>query len=628
MVKKILAGIDTDKIARDAVAKVTGDFRPTPHDDAVLWQITATALMSDDITGLRLVSPDRLLLTTEDRNPRLINADNGSTVWEQRTLRYDKREPGAKGKAAAPKYPSSSYVALHRGMILLRADGDGGSKLLAVETVTGDKRWAVELKKSGELNVIPLPASEILLAVRQEKRKAVLTAYNFSTGALVWEKETGYGGGTSEPPAPTVDDDAVFTFHDGVERLSAATGTSQWRRPGILAGRQAPPMQLEDGRLYLIDGKNTLHILDAGSGKTLASARQRDTVAYTTIVPAGDRVYLLGVEKGKSGEAHFFVASVRGGDGKELWVDYDKDPSVSNLIDEDGRLYFSTPFTVVALDRETGKRRFAVRASDVGKSFPVRIAKYGDRIVYIGELVVAAFDGKTGAKVYRHGFNPVNQTTHMDALNEAIESTSKWLSWFTGPWSDVDFKSLGFSTFFFQQAVYYQNQSNAEAQIASKYAREANTTWSGVDYRSARLRSDIHRGNAMIAASSARAQHSMGMAFMTVENIQRGMAQVTAKDRERLKDLLRIRKLLYAAYVVTQQGDYVYRPTKESDTVGISVIHLPTGRMSHTPLTPEHGEFGVFNLVDFEKGIVYHPAVQKTTILNAYFIARPVKIPR
>src|SRR3990172_8947157 len=172
LVTKIVAGIDIDKIVREALAKTTGDFYPTPHDNSVNWQIVASALMNKDISGIMLVAPDRLLLSIEGTNPRLINTDNGSTVWEQKTLRYDESILGKKGKVVVAKYPSAAYVAVHRDLVLFRADGDGGSKILAAETATGNKRWAVELKKSGELHVIPLPAAEILLAVQQEKRKA------------------------------------------------------------------------------------------------------------------------------------------------------------------------------------------------------------------------------------------------------------------------------------------------------------------------------------------------------------------------------------------------------------------------------------------------------------------------
>jgi outer membrane protein assembly factor BamB len=631
-VKAALANIDVNKIARDAVAKADTDFTPAPHDKPVRWQVYASALKYNDLTGLRMVAPNKLLISIDGSNPRLLNTDNGARLWELKTLRYDELELAKskeKGKAATIKYPSYGYVTVHRDQVIFRADGEGGSKILAVETTTGSKRWSFEVNKSGALNLIPFPAVETLLVIQQNKGECTMTALSLSTGTVIWKTETSYGSGTKEPPAPTSNEDTLWSFYDGVAKISASNGHVEWHRPEILAGKQSPPMQLHDGRLLILDGKNTLHILEAGAGKTLASGKQRDEAVYTNIFPIRDRIYLRGVEKGKAGEPMFFVAAVRSADGKELWADTDRDPSVSNLIDENGFLYFSTPFTVVALDRETGARRFAVRASDIGKSFPVQIRKYGNKIVYIGELVIAAFDAKTGAKVYRHGFDPVNQTAHMDALNESIESTTKFLSWFTGPLSDWDLKSANMSTFFFDQARESQNQSNYHAQEGARLARTANT----VGDKTAAYRSDIKYTTATIDSAFSRAQFSAGMAFMTVENIQKGVAEATAADRKRLQELLRVRKLLYAAYVVTQQGDYAYRPAKKSEAVGISVIHLPSGRASYTELTPEYNEFGIFNLVDIEKAVVYHQGGQMVKTGNiqffdSFFMARPVAIPK
>jgi outer membrane protein assembly factor BamB len=628
-VESALANINIDKIAREAVAKSNTDFTPSPHDNSVRWRVYASTLKSNDLTGLRLVALDKLLVSIDGANPCLLNADKGTLLWELKTLRYDESEFGTSRenrKLPPVKYPSYAFIMAYKDMLLFRADGDKSSKILAVETATGNKRWSVELEKSGELLFIPYPASDVLVAVQQDKRRATLTTFNISTGAVVWKSDTRYGSGTEQPPVPTTDDKALWLFYDGVVKVAAENGKRQWHRTDILAGEQSPPMQLDQARLYVLDGKNTLHILDSRSGKTLASGKQREDAVYTNIFPIGDRVYLRGVEKEKSGEPRFFVAAVRSTDAKELWMDTDRDPSVSNLIDENRTLYFSTPFTVMALDRETGSRRFAVRASDVGKSFPVQIRKYGDKVVYIGELVIAAFDAKTGAKVYRHGFDPINQTAHMDALNQVIESKQKFLSWFTGPWSDLDLKSLGMSEFFFQQAAYSQNQSNYAWQEASKYGRTYEITGDSL----AATRSSIKAHESVIDSSFSRAQFSAGMAFMTVENVQRGIAEATAADRKKLRELLRIRKLLYAAYVVTQQGDYVYRPTKEADAVGISLIHLPTGRASYTDLTPEYDLIGVFSLVDLNKGLVYHPqaSVEKKGFIDTNFVARPVKVPK
>jgi outer membrane protein assembly factor BamB len=626
-VANVFANMNIDKIARDAAARANTDFTPSPHDNSVRWQVYASLLKHSDLTGLMLVEPDKLLISIDGANPRLLNANKGTLLWELKTLRYDESELGKSkesGKTPPVTYPSYACITTHKDMLLFRADGNKGSKVLAVETATGNKRWSVELERSGELIFIPFPSSEVLVAVQQDKSRATLTTLKLATGAVVGTSEIRYGSGTDQPPAPTTDDRALWLFYDGVVKLSAATGKTEWRRSDIMAGEQSPPMQLGKGRLYVLDGKNTLQVLDAHSGKTLASGKQRDAAVYTNLFPIGDRVYLRGVEKEKSGEPRFFVASVRSADAKELWADIDKETSVSNIIDENDAVYFATPYTVIALDREKGSRRFAVRASDIGKSFPVQIRKYGDRVVYIGELVIAAFDAKTGAKVYRHGFDPINQTAHMDALNEVIEKKQKFLSWFTGPWSDWDFKSLGMSEFYFQQSIQSQNQSNYLAQQGAQLARTANT----VGDKTAAYRSEMKYTSSTIYSAFSRAEFSAGMAFMTVENIQKGVAAATAADRKQLLELLRIRKLLYAAYVVTQLGDYVYRPDKEGETVGLSVIHLPSGHTSYTELTPEYELIGVFSLVALDAGVVYHPWVQKKRYTDTYFVARPITIPK
>jgi hypothetical protein len=283
---------------------------------------------------------------------------------------------------------------------------------------------------------------------------------------------------------------------------------------------------------------------------------------------------------------------------------------------------------VIALDRETGVRRFAARASDVGRTFPVQIRKYGNRIVYIGELVIAAFDAKTGAKIYRHGLDPVNQLAHMDALNESIESTTNFLSWFTGPLSGWDLKGANQSSLIFDQARVSQDQSRYHAQESARLRHES-TSWGNKD---AAYKSDIEYQRSKIDSAMADAQFSMGMAFVTVSNMQQGIAAVTGPDRARLEMLLRIRKLLYAANVPAHQGDYVFRTTRESaesGDVSIAVIHLPTGNAKSTKLSGAScKDLGLFSLVDIERGIIYYPGCLTKPKNGSYFIASPVAIPK
>jgi len=114
---------------------------------------------------------------------------------------------------------------------------------------------------------------------------------------------------------------------------------------------------------------------------------------------------------------------------------------------------------------------------------------------------------------------------------------------------------------------------------------------------------------------------------MTAENVQRGVAEATAADRKTLQEMLRIRKFLYAAYVVTQQGDYVCRPEKEGDVFGFSIIHLPSGRASYIKLIGS-SEYNVFCLVDFNRGIAYYTDFDMQPKSSYYYIARPVAVPK
>ncbi len=122
--RKALAKIDyeamKDRIVKDVLAKIAQgpqakkdegpkEFDPVPHDASVRWQAFSTTLMYHDITGLKLVAPDKLLVTIDGSDPRLLNTGDGSLLWEQKTLRYDESGIGKskeKGKAETIAFPT------------------------------------------------------------------------------------------------------------------------------------------------------------------------------------------------------------------------------------------------------------------------------------------------------------------------------------------------------------------------------------------------------------------------------------------------------------------------------------------------------------------------------------------
>jgi outer membrane protein assembly factor BamB len=598
------------------------EFGAVAHDDSVRWQLVANDL-TDDLTTLRLVAPDRLLLTVEGKAPRLVDTAGGAQVWQLDHTGADRlREPQANPDPFASK-PTFDYVCTNEGALIFRAEGAGKSSVHSVELGTGKERWGVVLEAAGALELLPVPTLGLLLAVQVDGRTARVTAISLLSGSVAWTARSRSPVGTTPQP-PLVDEDGLWTWSDGVARRSAASGAVTWNRAEITLGKQSPPMALDGRRLLVIDEGNRLHLLDAATGRTTTSAALRAGVHYTDIYPMGDRIYLRGVAPGAKGEGRFFLTALRRSDGRELWSDIDAEPSVSNLIEAGGRLYHATTSTVVALDRETGLRRFAARAASTGRTYPVRVRLYGRSVVYLGELVVAAFDAELGTPVYRYGFDPVDQTSHLDAVTANIEFTTEALSFFTYPLSGVDFSGAGLSAAFMQQAIHSQNQAREQDQLVSKYARSYNMTGD----QSALLHHDIARLHAVNDAAMANAQASIGMAFGIVENVQASIAKVAAPEQRKMRDLLHLRRFLVTAHQAHQQGDFAVRAAVEGDALGVAVIHLPSGAMRRTPLPGSSGLRDTFNLVDLDRQVVYVGAWLSTPASGKYLVARPVAIPR
>jgi len=111
------------------------------------------------------------------------------------------------------------------------------------------------------------------------------------------------------------------------------------------------------------------------------------------------------------------------------------------------------------------------------------------------------------------------------------------------------------------------------------------------------------------------------------------------------------RASILSAYSEAETEDFVYRPDREfrsveDDFVGVAVIHLPTGRRRFTALSPTYLGYGLWNVVDFERGIVIHHGIGldpsryefsephklfpygKIRTVQNFLIASPVRIAR
>ena len=120
----------------------------------------------------------------------------------------------------------------------------------------------------------------------------------------------------------------------------------------------------------------------------------------------------------------------------------------------------------------------------------------------------------------------------------------------------------------------------------------------------------------------------------------------TAIERQEL-----FRKSILASYAQAETADYVYRPNlvfkdAQDSFSTVSIVHLPTGKRTETILSPHYLSYGLWQSVDFKKGVVYHSNIgmdpsryelsesrayypyKKAKTLNTFLIAQPANLPR
>jgi hypothetical protein len=120
----------------------------------------------------------------------------------------------------------------------------------------------------------------------------------------------------------------------------------------------------------------------------------------------------------------------------------------------------------------------------------------------------------------------------------------------------------------------------------------------------------------------------------------------TAIERQEM-----FRKSILTSYAQAETAQYVYRPhlvfrDAADDFSALAVVNVATGKRSETLLSPHYLSYGLWQVVDFDKGVVYHSNIgmdptryelsearayypyKKARTVNTFLIAQPVKVPR
>lgn len=600
---------------------------PPVEERPVTWQVLAKKHLIKD---MRFISPDRLLVNYVGSTPVLVDTAKGEIAWKYVPQGWLLSE--------------HDIVSAFNDLILIREDkGEGKKKesiVAAIDPKNGEQLWFRALKsKKSSFQFLPVPAAGMLLAVKMEKKKVTLTALDLMTGSQRWQKEVKIKKG-QHPTPPMVTTGDIWHFYGGIKRLDPASGGSLWERTDVLLDSFSPPPVMRDGLLIAVDGKKTLHILDPDTGETMVTTALDPEIRFTNIHPVGERIYLRGTHD----DGKYVIAALEKGNGRVLWSFTGTEPTVSNIIEDGDRLYVSTPSTVLCLDRGNGRQIYASPASQTGQTFPVRLRKFGNRLVYVGELVIAGFDAETGKRVYFEGMTPLSQEAHLDALDNwvsVLETRIKKLSgmiWFGG--------ASGASDAFSRQSEISQNLSNQYTQQANSYAWRSNATYNmsaESDYwKSANL---SNQATIESGFSAVTAQLSF---FFAMEGMKNSMlSRAIARDQAEVSRLQQIRETILAAYTTAEVGEYAYRPHLEGDSVGVTMVHLPTGRSNFTPLTPATkgadaywNDRNMWNLIDPEKGLVYHhgmrilpdkyqdkPPIEGKVAYGVHLVAEEIRLP-
>ena len=286
-------------------------------------------------------------------------------------------------------------------------------------------------------------------------------------------------------------------------------------------------------------------------------------------------------------------------DGKRRWSVALAETTVSNIIEQGDRLYVATPREIYALDARTGAQIFSSVVAESGRVFPVRLDLYEDRVVFISELVIASCDAKTGERLYSHGMTPLSQETYISGLDNTIPQ-----------FEDIVARLKGTRIQSGQGAV-LAAQATADMQ---RYQNMSNhygaSRVSGTSPSIAGLQARFAQRNAKSAATAAFIYTlvDVGMKIFKGMILQKWLSHYEdILARQRL-----FRRSILSAYRSADLGDYVFRPHMQVDAQGegsyaaISIVHLPTGRRRTMVASPSYLEYGLWNWVDIEKGIVYH----------------------
>ena len=508
----------------------------------------------------------------------MVNSQDGEVIW---------RWPCEKGQYST-FWVSDSHI-------LLQAEEKKKTTFIALETRTGKLVWTKSFPiKNREFVVVP--ETEDLIIWVFNKEMITLTSISLKDGGILWEN--GIKGTWTKPPFLLLDENRIFLFSHDITVLDTDTGRVIYEQDAIQVGKLSPLVpSFDKTHLYVVDDYGKLVGIDKSNSKILWQKDIPETITVTNITAASQHIYL----RGKIKNSKFQMIAFQSASPKPIWT-YQSDQAItSNLIEKNDTLFFASSSTLYALNTETGKPYYTKTVSQTGRSFPISLRLAGDQIVYIGELVVAGFKLLSGKLAYKHGFSPIDPNLHFNGLDASLPKLEERLETSEG------YSPSGVVQAASNQTAYYQKMADKNY---SDYLKYRQLKQYGADYKT-----NMARNRSRMYSNLARMQSGLTLSFAILElgNALQQLMQANATEAEIRKQEY-FRKTILEVYNNALSEAYVFRPnlkyfSTSDQYVCVSLINLKTGKKEHYYLSPQYLEYGLWNLVDFEKQVIYHHGV-------------------
>lgn len=594
------------------------------------WRLQLGAVRMDE---LRTAGPDALLVglrqdELELRNLEflLVGRDDGAVRW-----RWKRDRTGS----------SATLVVLAPETVVFHTTEGDKYTLTAVALATGAERWNRSYK-GDTVTAQPAVAANRVLIERRRKDRVDVLAVALSDGREVWSVQAKEPKGHRGPP-PVVWPEGALVFGDGASRVALDDGRVLWARPELRPDSGDAPAHVDAGTAYVTVG-TALHALDTETGATRWQADLAAYDAVTNVFPDSDLVLVRGVVRYEGsgailGSGVYLLSALDAVDGTVRWQRRTLRPTVSNFVRLNGRVFVAGIDRLWAFDEAAGTPRFEVETGAT-RLYPVRLRAYPDRIAFIGEHVLAAFDPATGDRLSWVGTTPLSQATTLAGLDAAIPRIKEQLEALQARAQP----SGGSSSSSFATAEMHRYQN-----LANQYRSQAWSAASRGDAMTADLAGMQSRMNASWAKAMANIAFALSILDLARAYMQARLKLEIAKVEGLLERQLMFREAVLTGNAAAEWGDVVWRPHMQisggEDFSSVTIVNLATGQRRTTIVSANYEDHGLWSLLDPDRGVLYHANIgldttawvwskehsywprRKVQTIETMLLATPVSVP-